>query len=813
MIFSKSLLQVLLFVLFLSVISFSQELAPKNLRLVNRCRITGVIIDSLSNKPVEFGNFVLYRLKDSILVHGTVSGKDGHFSLNVPPGLYYARVSFIGYKIRRKNRISLTPKDYLLDLDTIKLSPRSFTTGEINIIAEKERITKEDDKIILKVDKTAGNNAMDVLENSPMINMDPDGNLKLLGRKNAKIYVDGQPMNFSGYDKFEDLKMISVNEIDKIELISDPSFEFDERPEGGIINIITRKISLTKYSGTLGVSANTKNNLNSSASLGYSYKDVYLRGKYFNGYTKLNTETNSEKSISLNNSNTYLRQSGNTDNNSNSNYFGLSLNLNPGINSSLFVQTGFRRSFTDNRRTIMNYLSGSNLSYAETYRSNNNTHNQQRFFNSTALYNKKFEKPGRTLGLVLGYVNNSMNMNNELMQKNLLIDTNASLGTGYQSNTSVNTNKTLSWGLNYADVFFENIKFRTGYRGSFIRLSMDNRYTNLDQVSRIYIEDMGKRLLQRNEDTRHSAYGSVDGKLWDFRYGFGLSFEKKFQLSEQMASNEKYSYTFFNIVPSFSLSRKFLDKYDLTLGFFRQCFYPQNRQLNPHTDYTDSTNLVMGNPDLEPSYDDIFTLRCSVPVCNQEFHLGAFYTKNSNLIERITTQLNSKVSQTTYKNISSRESFGIGVSTESTFFNCLRLDPDFSLSKTKYDSPTLYNNSLSWDAGIRSNLSINDFRLMLNFQYSSPSVSMQEKSRSVYYVNAAIKALFFNKALSLTLKADDIFNTKNLNSDRYGTGFRTINNIRQTTRIISLDISYFFQTQADEELRDLSNQEEYDDDF
>lgn len=76
-----------------------------------------------------------------------------------------------------------------------------------------------------------------------------------------------------------------------------------------------------------------------------------------------------------------------------------------------------------------------------------------------------------------------------------------------------------------------------------------------------------------------------------------------------------------------------------------------------------------------------------------------------------------------------------------------------------------------------------------------------------------MKALFFNRSLSLSLRVEDLFNTRNLNVDRYGTGFYSVNSVRQKTRILSLDISYYFQSKANESLEERPDGDQYGDDF
>jgi hypothetical protein len=95
-------------------------------------------------------------------------------------------------------------------------------------------------------------------------------------------------------------------------------------------------------------------------------------------------------------------------------------------------------------------------------------------------------------------------------------------------------------------------------------------------------------------------------------------------------------------------------------------------------------------------------------------------------------------------------------------------------------------------------LSFSDLKFEASINYSSATISAQQKVKPDWSVDAGAKLLLLHKALSLTLRASDIFNTKNSNSNTYGNGIFITNNIKQTTRVISLSLSYYFRLEAQE---------------
>ena len=95
-------------------------------------------------------------------------------------------------------------------------------------------------------------------------------------------------------------------------------------------------------------------------------------------------------------------------------------------------------------------------------------------------------------------------------------------------------------------------------------------------------------------------------------------------------------------------------------------------------------------------------------------------------------------------------------------------------------------------------LSFSNLRFEASINYSSASITAQEKTKPDWSMDAGAKLLLLHKTLSLTLRASDIFNTRNSNNSQSGTGLLITNNIKQTTRIVSLSLSYYFKLEAQE---------------
>ena len=98
----------------------------------------------------------------------------------------------------------------------------------------------------------------DALRNVPSVEVDVRGNVSLRGDANVTIMIDGKPSNqFSGEGKGDALMAMPADQIERVEVMTNPSAAF--RPDGsaGIINLITKKTMKPGTNGTVRLNVDT----------------------------------------------------------------------------------------------------------------------------------------------------------------------------------------------------------------------------------------------------------------------------------------------------------------------------------------------------------------------------------------------------------------------------------------------------------------------------------------------------------------------------------------------------------------------------
>ncbi|MDB5432981.1 MAG: TonB-dependent receptor [Caulobacter sp.] len=119
----------------------------------------------------------------------------------------------------------------------------------------------------------------DALRNIPSVEVDVQGNLSLRGDPNVTILIDGKPSSlFQGDNKAQALQQLPADQIDRVEVITNPSAEFRADGSGGIINLVTKKARGAGRTGSLRLNLGSGHRAVAGASVGYNSKKLTLAG-------------------------------------------------------------------------------------------------------------------------------------------------------------------------------------------------------------------------------------------------------------------------------------------------------------------------------------------------------------------------------------------------------------------------------------------------------------------------------------------------------------------------------------------------------
>lgn len=122
------------------------------------------------------------------------------------------------------------------------------------VLISKKVFKKESDRFVYDISNAPvakGNTTFDVLKQTPLISSTDDKTLKIAGKSNALIYINGRKSNMDAESLSQFLKNTPAENIQKIEVITMPGSEYQVESSDGIINIVLKKKVSDGWNGNL----------------------------------------------------------------------------------------------------------------------------------------------------------------------------------------------------------------------------------------------------------------------------------------------------------------------------------------------------------------------------------------------------------------------------------------------------------------------------------------------------------------------------------------------------------------------------------
>ena len=262
----------------------------------NECwKIKGTVIDG-NSKTIESSTITLLRSKDSSVIKISAADKDGHFEFeNIPEGKYLVSVSAVGHQKGYSEVFEVTNDKNSIELKTLELVPVATAIGGVTVNVKKPFIEQKPGKTIINVDASPTNAGyvLELLEKSPGVSVDNDGNISIKGKQGVLILIDGKQTYMSGADLALLLKNMPSSSLEQLEIMTNPPAKYDASGNSGIINIKTKKSVVKGMNGSLslGYTQGRYGRTNNGLNLNYRNKKINIFGGYnagtWEGYNRL----------------------------------------------------------------------------------------------------------------------------------------------------------------------------------------------------------------------------------------------------------------------------------------------------------------------------------------------------------------------------------------------------------------------------------------------------------------------------------------------------------------------------------------------
>jgi len=782
---------------------------------MNSGHFYGRVVDGGGLKGIEDASVQLLQTKldtttkkrKDFVIAGMLTGKKGDFSLenlNVMAN-YKLRITAIGYKpIEQRLAFNLNfdnvkNGDYSSlinavdkDLGNLKMVVDQQQLDEVTVTADKPLVSMSIDRKVFNVEKnltSVGGTAQDVMKNVPGVSVDVDGNVTL---RNAppQIFVDGRPSTLT-------LDQIPADEIESVEIITNPSAKFDASGGGsGILNIVMKKNRKPGYNGNLraGIDSRGKPNLGGNINIKEGKINFFAAGQLSYRKSITNASTYREDFLGAD-----TAQQTQTDKPINQGYFA-------------FGRAGFDY-LIDNRNTLTvggNIVRGhfdskdmfnifrDTTALSTILSSDNGNRSSNTGFNfknmgGTLSFKHNFAKANKNITADFNYShsNNDNNSNyiTQYFAGNSKIPETSLL---YQSGTGGGKSDYYTVQTDFVNPITTKIKIEMGARAAIRNFtSFSNTFEKADATSPNVIIPALSNNYTFNDQV-YAAYTTFSQQIKKFNYQAGLRVESsEYGGTLTVAGTNTPLSTQYplSLFPSVYTTYKLTDKQDIQLNYSRKINRPSFFQLLPFTNFSDSLNLTRGNPDLVPEFDNLFEFSYENLFNNKQTLLATVYLRTSdNLISTYQFQQDS-VTIATYGNAKSSYTYGLELISKNKLTSWWDVTTDLNFYDASVNARNLPGgidtSQYSWFGKISSNFKFpKNYSIQLSGTYNAKTVlpqstgggqgpgtfGQQQPNANGYIkpfgeVEAAIKKDFLkNNAASLTLAMSDIFRTRSYSS-------------------------------------------------
>jgi outer membrane receptor protein involved in Fe transport len=737
-------------------------------------RISGSIIDSSTNQPVEFATIALVDPATNKPVDGTVADEKGKFTISkVANGTYKVVISFIGYESYSQD-VAISDRKSTVDMGVVKLGGSVTQLNEVVVEGERALVEEKVDRTIYNAENdatTRGGDASDVLRRVPMLTVDMDGNVSLRGNQNVRVLINNKPSTITASSVADALKQIPADQIKSVEVITSPSAKYDAEGSAGIINIITKKNNMQGF--TLGIDGNVGlrgSNLGLNGSLrtgkmgfslgGFGRANYNVTGNFLNQQITYNPDGTVA---------TLNRQEASTLNQ------GLFGNYNMGWDYDINKKNSLVASVRFGTRNGRNFQNGLlSQSFVQE------TLDQSRLqdvdvkdlsgnVDASLTYTKTFDVIGREFSLLGSYSQN--NRVNDFVRSNLDPSDESVLDRTKNNNNSYNREATFQ--ADYQTPVFKKHMFEIGGKNISREVTSKYQYYTSTGSDGDYVPSNDPKFSNKFDYHQNVTAGY-------------LSFTAALPKNYSLKAGGRYEYTSIDanfqdetqvdipsygvLVPSANLSKK-LKNGTLKMAYNRRIQRPSLQYLNPNVQSQNPLQPTIGNPLLGPEYTNNYELSYSTFIKSASLNFSTFVRNTNDAIQSVRDVFTlpdgsgRQGVSTTYANIGREDAYGGSLFANITVSDKFTLnggaDVYYAVLNNNSPNPSYSASNSGWVASGRlfGNYSLTKLWGLQFFSfYRGNQVQLQGYQTGFAMYSLSLKRDFANKKGSIGFGAENFFN-------------------------------------------------------
>jgi outer membrane receptor protein involved in Fe transport len=795
------------FLLCISFLSFSQE----------KVSVSGQLLDASTKETLPFANVAVHNFDGNALITGAIADDDGRFEiLDIPLGKYRLYFSFIGYKTTEQTLLA-GGLNTIFDVGKILLEPSAENLEEVEVIG-KQATTNSDlnRKTFNMADNIAqsGGSVLDAMKTMPGVTFDQEGKVILRGSDKVVVLIDGKQSSLTGFGNQKGLANIPASNIEKIEIINNPSAKYDANGFAGIVNIIYKNERQVGLNGDIGLSfglgALGKRKEDTPTDLGsFSVNPKLIPSVNLNYKTeKLNYFLQSEFILqeALPNNEFTTR---NYDDGRNiisqvpENRKQFRSIINGGIDYDLDDNNSFTFSGLYDREkhidtaqvAFIDLNTDSRLRYY-----NWQEEEVTRYINAAVNYIHKFEQAGHTLSANAQYTQG-------LEDETYSLNDSSAVRVGSDRTNIKAIENTTSISTDYVRPL-KSGRVELGAKLRIRRLPVE--YTITPGNNSIIYPDLGT--FSDWGENLYAGYINylLEREKYDVEAGLRAEQTNVFYnldpVNAYYPENDKYNY--FELFPSVRLTYKLNDNNKLSAFYNRRVDRPGEPELRVFPKYDDPELLKVGNPYLRPQFTDAFEIAHKYSWETGSLFSSIYYRMIQDQYMRIFAIDDSNPDYDIVNKIYQNTGRATNTGVELLLSQDINTDWKISGSLNWYSNainayqgtllfpferPFTINASTAnaYDIKVNTEYSLpKDFTVQLTGIYFSKRNIPQGEQLARSSVDFGIKKSLWDKKAELTLSASDIFNRFGIRQEVTNEGFTALYENYYETQIFRLGFKY-----------------------
>jgi outer membrane receptor protein involved in Fe transport len=770
---------------------FSQELPDLDVE----GSIYGEVVDLDSKQPLEFATVALYHLRTNKVVKGVFTNGKGQFSFKgLDLGAYSLEISFVGYKKTVINQVMILPKQSEIFFGEITLEPFVDMLDELVVTGQKEEILFKADRKVINIEanlSAQGGTLVEALENLPSVKTDMDGNMTLRGSPNFTVLVNGKPTALKGSDA---LQQMPANTIERVEIITNPSANFDPEGDVGIINVITKKDFSEGFNavvnGAGGFTSNLLGRYSGDANFQLTRDKVTFSLGINSRYAPIEGEGNriretiltdginirdSDMEIGVYRANHTIK-SGVTFNPNTTNSF----NWDVSVGRLSFEREYASRTISVSD-TALNILS---LTTAE---------NERSFISSSIGFEHMFDlSNGHKLSANLFHSRSDGSKGDDLTEQ---IATESWVPLGLivdQSADEVSLESETRLNLDYSRP--------VGKKNDLLEVGYQLRYETTDLDQQVGVSSSEEMTFTENEmflnRTINAGYVQWAGERNSIGYQIGLRPETTTRSIDQTEVSNTIDY--FNLFPSANVSYRFSQDSQLKLGYSKRINRPGINQLNPYLQFIDEKNQRSGNVDLKPEYVHSVELSLLKRFLFTFVSADIFYRQTEDKISPVWLVGSDDILLLTYQNVEQDFSYGTEIMAGGQLTDWWRINLSTSIYRYNINGDIsgeeVNYSSNSWNArfGSTFNIKKTNTSFQFNVLYNSEVASSQGSRQGFFATMIGVKQQLLENKLDLSAQVRDVFSTIRFSNESSSEFFVSRMEFSPYTPIVNINLSFRF---------------------